>query len=223
MRTLALIYLSAALLISGCASTPTTPASALESAKAMTPDNPFAAPSTLYMQMPAFDKIDNAHYAPAFVQGMSDHLVEIDAIANDPTPATFANTMVPLEKSGQLLNRVSIVFYALASADTNDTIESLRAELAPKMSAHFDNIFLNEKLFGRVKALHDTRADAGYDAESLRLVEETYKQFVRAGALLDEAQKETLRGMNAEIASLQTQFSQNVLNEVNAKAIVVED
>jgi peptidyl-dipeptidase Dcp len=127
-----------------------------------------------------------------------------------------------MERSGQFLNRVSSVFFAMASADTNDAIEELRSEMAPKLSAHNDAILLNGPLFGRIKALHDKRESLELDPESHRLIDETYKDFVRAGALLSDEDKETLKAMNAELASLRTRFSQNVLNEVNAKAIVVD-
>lgn len=185
--------------------------------------NPFFEPSPLYLQYPPFDLIENQHYLPAFERGMEEHLAEIEAIANNPEPATFDNTFVAMERSGALLDRVSRVFYAMASADTNDTIESVRSEMAPRLAAHGDAILLNEALFARVQAIYDARDSLELDPESHRLVEETYKDFVRAGALLNTEQKEQLKAYNAELASLQTQFSQNVLGEVNAKAIVVDD
>ena len=185
--------------------------------------NPFFEPSPLYLQYPPFDLIENEHYLPAFERGMEEHLAEIEAIANNPEPATFDNTFVAMERSGALLDRVSRVFYAMASADTNDTIESVRSEMAPRLAAHGDAILLNEALFARVQAIYDARDSLELDPESHRLVEETYKDFVRAGALLNTEQKEQLKAYNAELASLQTQFSQNVLGEVNAKAIVVDD
>jgi len=110
-------------------------------------DNPFFAVSTLYMQFPQFDKIKHEHYAPAIEIGMQEQLAEIDAIVDNPEPATIANTLIAMEKSGQLLNRATTVFFALASADTNDDIEELRSELAPKLSAHSDAILLNGALF----------------------------------------------------------------------------
>jgi len=184
--------------------------------------NPFYTQSPLYLQYPAFDQIDNAHYAPAFDRGMAEQLAEIEVIANNPAPATFENTMVALENSGQTLSRVSRVFFALASANTNDEIEALRAEVAPKLSAHSDEILLNPKLFARVKSLYRTLDKLALDAESTRLVEEQYKDFIGAGAELLDQDKEKLKAMNAELATLQTQFSQNVRNEVNANAIVVD-
>ena len=184
--------------------------------------NPFFEESSLYFKLPPFDLIKNEHYGPAFEKGMADHLVEIETIANNPDAPTFDNTLVPLELSGQLLDRVSRVFFALASADTNDDIEALRSEMAPKLSAHSDEILLSAPLFTRIKALHDQRDSLELDPESHRLVTETYKSFVRAGAELSDEDKEKLKAMNSELASLQTEFSQNVLNEVNDKAIVVD-
>jgi peptidyl-dipeptidase Dcp len=185
--------------------------------------NPFYQDSSLYMQFPAFDKISNADYAPAFEKGMAENLVEIEAIANNPEPATFENTMLAMEKGGQTLSRVASVFYALSSANTNDEIKALRAEIAPKLSAHSDEILLNSKLFARVKALHDQLPALKLDAESDRLVKENYKDFVGAGAQLSDQDKVKLKALNSELATLTTQFSQNVLEEVNAKAIVVDD
>ena len=184
--------------------------------------NPFFAKSRLYFEFPPFDKIKNSHYAPAFAEGMRLQLLEIQQIANNPEPATFSNTLIALEQSGQLLNRVSAVFFALSSADSNDDIEALESDLSPKLSAHNDEIYLNPHLFQRVKNLYDTIDQLNLDAESRRLVEQTYKNFVLSGAKLSTSDKEKLKKMNAELASLQTSFSQNVKNEVNKKAIVVD-
>lgn len=184
--------------------------------------NPFYADSTLYMKLPPFDKIKNEHYAPAFEAGMQQQLEEIDAIVNNPDAPTVENTLVAMERTGAVLDRVARVFFALASADTNDDIEALRSEIAPKLSAHSDAILLNGDLFKRVKAIYEQREDMDLDAETARLVTETYKDFVRLGADLSDEDKEKLKAMNAELASLQTQFSQNVLKEVNEKAIVVD-
>ena len=185
-------------------------------------ENPFFAPSRLYMAIPAFDKIKHEHYKPAFEVGMREQLAEIDAIADNPDPATIANTLIPLEKSGQLLDRVSGVFFALSSANTNDDIEALRAEMAPKLSAHSDTILLNGNLFARVKALYGSVNDMGVDSETERLVSETYKSFVRSGAELSLEDKEKLKRLNSRLATLQTEFSQNVKEEVKKNAIVVD-
>jgi peptidyl-dipeptidase Dcp len=187
-----------------------------------TSENPFFTQSTLYFRLPPFDQIVDSHYAPAFELGMEEQMAEINVITNDPEAPTFDNTLVAMERSGQLLSRVSNVFFAMASADTNDSIEELRSEIAPKLSAHNDAILMNSLLFERVNALYEQRDSMELDPESYRLIDETYKNFVRAGALLSDEEKETLKAMNAELASLQTQFSQNVLKEVNANAIVVD-
>jgi peptidyl-dipeptidase Dcp len=184
--------------------------------------NPFAKPSTLPFQYPAFDKIGNDAYAPAFAEGMRQHLAEIDAIANNQAPATFENTIVAMERSGQLLNRVSTVFYSLNGANTNEAIQALDKEMAPRLAAHNDAIRLNGKLYARVKALYDKRAKLHLDAESAYLLERYHTDFVRAGAKLSPADKEKLKAYNAELAALQTTFSANVLKEANASALIVD-
>lgn len=185
-------------------------------------NNPFFAESDLYLKIPAFDKIENEHYAPAFEAGMRLHLAEVDAIANNTEPATIENTLIALENSGAVLDRVASVFFALASADLNDEIDALRSEMAPKLSAHSDSILLNGALFKRVNALNEQLDSMQVDAETARLVSETYKDFVRLGADLSDADKEKLKAMNSELATLQTQFTQNVQKEVNANAIIVD-
>ena len=188
----------------------------------MSGDNPFLVESPLYLRYPPFDRIDDSHYLPAFEAGMAEHLEEVDAIVSQEAAPTVENTLVPLERSGQILNRVSRVFYALRSAHTNDAINEVEAEIAPRLAAHQDQILLNGELFARVKALYDNRESLDLDPETLRLVEESHRDFVRAGAELSEEQQETLRAINQEIAELQTQFSQNVLNEVNESFTVVD-
>ena len=212
-------YLAIAAVLISCTH---KPGEATSSNTKMAADNPFAQESTLYFKLPPFDKIKNHHFKPAFEEGMKQGLAEIQAIANNPEPATFENTMLPMERSGLLLNRVSRVFFALASAHTNDDIKTLRGEMAPKLSAFSDEILLNAKLFGRVKTIKDGLDESDLDDESKRLVTETYKGFVGAGAELNDEDKETLKAMNSELASLQTKFSENVLEEVNSKAIVVD-
>ena len=219
-----------ALILSGCSDTDTSqvaesvPETPTETVMTTDPaeNNPFFVESPLYMHYPQFDKIKNEHYLPAFERGMEEQLAEIDAITNQAEAPTFDNTLIPMEESGQLLNRAARVFFAMTSANTNDELESIRSEMAPKFSAHNDRIRLNAELFARIQALYDERDTLELDPESYRLIEETHKDFVRAGAQLSDADKETLKAMNAELASLQTQFSQNVLNEVNASAVVVD-
>ncbi len=184
--------------------------------------NPFFAESTLPLKYPHFDKIKDSHFAPAFDRGMAEHLAEVEAIANNPEPATFDNTILALEQAGDVLNRTATVFFSLLGADTNDTRQKLQAEYAPKLSAHSDAITLNPELFARIQSLYDQRDSLGLDAQGVRLVERYHTDFVRAGAKLDETQKARLREINGELAKLGTQFSQNVLKEVNASAITVD-
>ena len=149
---------------------------------AMSGDNPFLAESPLFLRFPPFDRVDDSHYLPAFEAGMEEQLAEIDAIVNQEAAPTVENTLAPLERSGQILNRVSRVYYALRSAHTNDAINEIEAEIAPRLAAHQDQILLNGELFARVKTLYDNRESLDLDPETLRLVEESHRDFVRAGA-----------------------------------------
>ena len=220
------IALASALSLTAVACSQSQPPAASESSQApaaeATVQNPFFAPSTLPFQSPPFDKIHTEDYVPAFEKGMTEQLAEIDAIANSSEPATFENTVVAMERSGQLLNRVQTVFFSLTGANTNDAMEKIQSDMAPKLSAHQDAIALNGKLFARVQSLYDQRDSLGLDPESHYLLERYYTDFVRAGAKLSDADKTKLTAFNAELASLQTTFSQNVLKETNASAIVVD-
>ena len=211
------------LLLAGCVPAKTTTVPAGGTPKMATETNPFFSRSTLPLEYPPFDKIKDEHFAPAFDRGMEEQRKEVAKIANDPAPPTFENTIVALERSGAILDRVSRAFYNLVSADQNDARKAIQAEYSPKLSAHQDAIFLDAKLFARIKTLHEGRAKLGLDPESLRLVERYYVEFVRAGANLGEAEKAKLKEINAELATLATKFSQNVLAEVNDSAIVVDD
>lgn len=188
----------------------------------LSPDNPFAQPSELSLYYPPFDAISNEDYEPAFEAGMAQHLVEIDAIVAQDAAPSFENTIVKLELAGQLLNRVSRVFFALSGAHTNDQIQALQQQIAPQLAAHDDAIVLNADLFARIQALFADRAELGLTPEAVRLIEQYHTDFVRAGAALSREEKSRLREINGELASLQTKFSQNVLNEVNAMALVVD-
>ena len=213
------------MILSGCATSSEnafSPKPGQLSKMEATGTNPFYQESTLYFKYPPFDKIKNAHYAPAFEKGMAEQLAEIEGIAGQSDAPTFENTIVAMEKSGQLLNRVATVFYSLASAHTNDSLEAVRSEMAPKLSAHSDQILLNSNLFERIRTLYDQKTSLGLDAEAVRLVEETYKDFIRAGANLSADDKNRLKALNAELATQQTTFSQNVLKEVNNLAVVVD-
>lgn len=173
--------------------------------------------------MPPFDRIKDEHFAPAITQGMAEQLKEVDAIANKREPATFENTVVALEKSGQTLSRTQRIFSNLTGANTNPTLQAVEKEMAPKLSAHQDAIRLNGPLFARINKLHEQRDKLGLDAESKYLLDRYYKDFVRAGAKLSDADKTKMKAMNAELATLQTNFEQNVLKEKNAASIVVDD
>ncbi|MFZ5496768.1 MAG: M3 family metallopeptidase [Verrucomicrobiota bacterium] len=186
------------------------------------PSNPLLAPSTLPYQLPPFELIKDEHFVPAFELGMAEELREVDAIATNPAAPTFDNTIVALERSGETLARARRAFGILTGALTNPALQKIEAEISPRFAAHADAISLNHALFARVKDLHDRRATLGLDPESLRLLERYYKDFVRAGALLSEADKTVLKALNAELATLSTQFSQNVLKEINASAVLVD-
>ena len=213
--------LSCIFFMGGC-TVPTPKTITMESTTVSTEQNPFYTESSLYMKYPEFDKIKNKHYTPAFEKGMADHMAEIDAIAERADSPTLENTIIAMEKSGALLDRVATVFFALISANTNEEMEKIRSEMAPKLSAHSDQILLNGKLFHRVKTIYEQRDQLGLDAESKRLVEKYYTDFIRSGANLSNEEKESLKKINGEMAVLQTTFSQNVLKEVNALAVVVD-
>ena len=183
--------------------------------------NPLFAESTLPYGMPPFDLIENEHYVPAFERGMAEQSAEIEVIATNPEAATFENTIVAMERGGQLLERAQRVFFGQTSAHINDAMQEIQTEMAPRFSAHFDNILLDSELFARVAGLYESRNSLGLDPEELRLLERYHTDFVRAGAELSEEEKARLREINAELAELGTAFSQNVLHEVNESAIVV--
>jgi peptidyl-dipeptidase Dcp len=196
---------------------------AMAKGAALPASNPFAAESTLPFHAPPFDKIKNEHFQPAIEAGMREQLAEMNKIAAQKDAPTFANTIEPMERSGQLLNRVGAVFGALTGADTNDTLQKVQEDLAPKLAEHGDAIYLNDKLFQRVKKLYDTRASLGLDAEQNELVERYYRNFVRAGAQLSAADKAKLRELNKEESKLTTDFSNKLLAASNAGALVVSD
>jgi peptidyl-dipeptidase Dcp len=183
--------------------------------------NPFFDPSPLPYQLPPFDRIKDDHYAPAFEKAMAQQRAEVDLIANDEREPDFENTFTEMERSGSLLNRVTRTFSNLASAHTNPTLQELERDVMPKLAAHRDSILLDGKLFARVKSLHERRGELGLDAESLRLIERYYVDFVRAGAQLGDDDKRRLKAINQELAGLQTAFAQNVLKETNESSILV--
>jgi len=197
-------------------------ASAADSAAPAMNDNPLLTESPLPLHYPQFDKIRNEHFLPAFEQGMAENLREVDAIANNAAAPTFENTIVALEKSGQLLSRASRVFFNLNGTNTNPEMQKIARTLAPKLAAHGDAISLNPVLFARVKALYEARDTLGLDPESKRLLWRYYKDFVRAGANLSAADKEKLKAMNAELATLGTTVNQFILKERDASAVLID-
>ena len=210
-----MLVIAASLALFNCA------ALAAPAAAALPASNPLAAPSTLPLQYPAFDKIKDSHFAPAYAAGMREHLQQMEAIANNPEAPTFDNTIVAMEKSGLLLTRVATIFSSLQGANTNDKLDAIDRDMSPKLAAHNDAIFLNDKLYQRLKTLYTQRATLGLDPESAFLLERYNKDFVLAGADLKPEDKKRLKAYNGQIAVLQTTFNQNVLKETNASALVV--
>jgi len=191
-------------------------------ALAETRRNPFLEASTLPYQAPAFDRITDADFAPAFEAGMRQQLDEVAAIASNPQAPSFDNTIVAMERSGEILGRVSAVFFSLVSAHSNPAIQDVQKQMAPKLSAHRDAIYLDPALYARVSGLYERRQQLGLDAESLRLLERYHTDFVRAGARLSPADQDRLRAINEELSSLRTRFGQNLLKDTNESAVVVE-
>jgi peptidyl-dipeptidase Dcp len=190
--------------------------------KPMTDENPLLTESPLPFRFPRFDAIKTEHFAPAFGQGMAEHLAEIAAIAQSGEKPTFENTVVAMEKAGMLLARANRVFSALNAANTNPEMQKLQREMAPRLAAHTDAITLDPALFARVAALYEKRDELSLDPESKRLLWRYHRDFVRAGARLPEADKEKLKALNAELATLGATFSQNVLKEVAASPVLVD-
>ncbi len=185
--------------------------------------NPFAAPSTLPLHAPPFDKIKDSDYQPAMEEGMKQQLAEIGAIANSKAKPTFKNTIEAMEKSGRLLDRATSAFFAVVQANTNDALDKVQSDEAPKLAAHNDAIFLNAKLFARVKAVYGQRSKLKLDAESRQLLEVYYNQFIHAGASLSDPDKEKLKEINKEDATLSTDFQQKLLAGAKAAAFVADD
>ncbi len=178
--------------------------------------NPFFAEFDTPYGVPPFDKIKTEHYMPAFIEGMRQDSLEIEAIANNPEPPTFANTIEALEYSGAMLNRVSSVFFNLYSADTDKDMDAIAEKVTPLLTDHSDNIRLNAALFKRIKAVYDKRDSLNLNHEQMRLLEKRYQSFVRSGANLSDEQKARLREINKELGLLDIKFGGNVLAETNA-------
>ncbi len=172
---------------------------------------------------PPFDRIGFADYRPAFLAGMEEQTSEIEAIVNNTEAPTFENTIVALDNSGRLLSRVSRVFYGLKSSETNDSIQALAEELSPLLSEHSDNIYLNEKLFNRIKTVHDDTTGLNLTTEQYRLLDDYYKNFVRSGIMLGETEKERLREINKELSALTLKFGNNLLKETNDYKLLIDN
>ena len=217
-KTFVAAAITAALALSAC-SNPEKAESNVASAPVAS--NVLMEKSPLPYQAPEFNKITTADYEPAFAAGMAEQNVEIQAIINNPEPATFENTTLALEQSGELLNRAATIFFNLSSIISDDEFQRIEADFAPTLSAHQDNIYLNDALFQRVKAVYAQRAQLS--GEDLRLVENQFQRFERAGANLSDADKDSMRALNEQITKLQTQFSQNILASFKNDTILVTD
>src|SRR5689334_19186719 len=185
--------------------------------------NPFAKPSTLPFQTPDFSRIKDSDYLPALLAGMAQQKREVTAIANNPAPPTFDNTVVEMERSGQLLERAGLAFSAVNGANTNDTLQATDTKTAPLFAEHNDFIYLNPKLYQRFKTLHDHQAELNLNPEQAKLLDVYYKQFVHAGAELPPAKQVELKAINKRLSTLQTQFSQKLLAAAKAGALHVTD
>jgi peptidyl-dipeptidase Dcp len=230
MRKLSLVSMSA-LVLAGCAAssaeTPLAPAAAAAPV-AYAPTIPkgtgiFAEASTLPFHAPDFSKIQESDFEPAIEQGIAIQLAEVDAIANNPAAATFENTIVALEHSGQMLSRVTNVFSALTSANTNDNLDGIDSRTSPKITAANDSITLNPKLFARVKSLYDARDTLGLAPDQLQLLTITYEDMVRNGALLSDADKAALTEINGQLSALSTDFGQKLTKGTKDGALVTTD
>ena len=185
--------------------------------------NPFLGKYTTPYGIPPFEQIKVEHYKPAFVKGIEEHKKEIDAIVNNKKPATFENTIAALDRCGELLNKVASVFYGQNSACTSDEMQAVSREISPLLSQHSDDITMNAALFKRVKYVYDHQSEEKLDKEQKKLLEETYKSFVRSGANLSADKQEQLRKLNQEISMLQLTFGQNMLAETNAFQLIIDN
>ncbi len=197
--------------------------STLNNASAIAQSNPFFTEYNTPFEAPPFEAIKAEHYMPAFEEAMKQQKAKVAAIYKVRSVPTFQNTIVALEESGKLLEKVVTVFFNLTSANTNTELEKISSEIAPKLSQHNDDIFLNDELFKRVKQVHDNVSKEKLTPEEARLLDKTYKAFVRSGASLDEKSKEQLRKINQELSSLTVKFGQNLLKEVNAYELVIDN
>lgn len=195
---------------------------AAQAEESMADSNPFMAPSALPYQAPDFTVIEDSHYEDAFEAGMEQQAAEIRAIVENNESPSFDNTIAAMERSGEILTRVQQVFFGMASSTSNDTIRDLQSELAPRLSSHRDDIYLNPALFERVETLYNQRDDLDLDAEQRRLIDVYYERFVRAGANLTDEQMAEIRRLNEEESELTTRFARNVLEMGDEIAVHVE-
>jgi peptidyl-dipeptidase Dcp len=236
MPRLRLLAIATSIALAACSQAPNNTGSATPSSSSSAPakaattaateataSNPFFAASTLPYQAPPFDKIKDSDYQPAIEEGMKQQLAEVETIANNPDAPTFENTYVALEKTGVLLNRVMMVFNGVTAANTDDALQKVQEDEAPKLAAHADAIHLNDKLFQRIQTVYDQRDSLKLDPESQRLIEVVYRQFVMAGAKLSDADKTKLKDFNKEEASLEAQFNNKLLAAAKNGAVVVDD
>ncbi|MDD5765879.1 MAG: M3 family metallopeptidase [Candidatus Marinimicrobia bacterium] len=186
-------------------------------------DNPFFSEFDTPFGTPAFDKIKDEHYLPAFKAGLEQDSLEVIAVADNPAEPTFANTIEALEGTGEMLSRVSSVFYNMLESNTNDSLQNIAKTVAPLLSKHSDDILMNAKLFQRVKAVYDQKDQLGLNPEQMKLLEKNYKEFVRGGANLDDSRKTELRKINEELSVLSLKFGDNILAEDNAFELVIEN
>ena len=185
--------------------------------------NPFFETYTTPFQVPAFDLIKNEHFKPAILEGIKKQEAEINAIVSNKDKATFENTVLAMENSEKLLSKVSTVFYNLNSANTNEEIQTIAKELAPKLSAHNDNIYLNDALFKKIKSVWDNQKNFKLNKEQAKILENLYKNFIRSGANLSEVNKKRLREINSEMAVATLKYGQNILAETNGYELVIAD
>ena len=184
--------------------------------------NPFLAEFNTPFQVPPFDIIDTTHFIPAFMAGIEEEKAEIDAIINNPEEPIFENTIVPYDQAGEIIRRAD-VFYSLNSANTNPTMQKIARELNPIMSAHYNEINLNQELFKRIKSVYEKRESLGLDKEQLRVVEKYYRDFERNGAALPEEQREELKKINEKLSMLSLEFGENLLAETNDYKLVIDN
>ncbi|MFN9720478.1 MAG: M3 family metallopeptidase [Planctomycetota bacterium] len=202
---------------------PAVSSASVSSTSDLPSDNAFAAPSVLPLHAPAFDRIKEEHYKPAFITGMQTQLDEMKAIADQADAPTFENTIVAMEKSGALLTRVRNVFSNLTSAHKSEGLQNIETELAPLQAAHADNIYLNKKLFARVEALWNGRAALKLTPEQAEVLKQHYENFVRAGARLNDEQQARIRSLNEQLSKLETRFEENLLAISKERSVIIDD